>query len=77
MLVLSRKRNEGVTISHPAGDIHVTVVEIRGNKIRLGFTGPRAVAIRRDEVLEVIREETNRGQPGAPLPASRPFEVQL
>lgn len=51
MLVLSRKKNEEIMI----GDqICITVIETRGDKVRLGFTAPREVTILRAEVHERI-----------------------
>jgi len=51
MLVLSRKQNEKVII----GDqIAVTVVEIRGDRVKLGFIGPQEVPIHREEVFRRI-----------------------
>jgi carbon storage regulator len=47
MLVLSRKPGEEIVIG---GNIRVMVVEVRGNKVRLGFTAPPEVPIRRDEL---------------------------
>jgi carbon storage regulator CsrA len=47
MLVLSRKVNEEIII---AGNIRVTVVSIRGNQVRLGFTAPKDVSIQRSEL---------------------------
>ena len=51
MLVLSRKKNEVVVIGK---DIIVTVVEIRGDKVRLGIVAPKDVAVHREEVYEAI-----------------------
>lgn len=51
MLVLSRKKNEGI---HIGGNVHITVVEIRGDKIRLGIVAPPEIPIHRDEVAEQI-----------------------
>jgi len=51
MLVLSRKEGEGIQIG---SNVTVTVVEIRGNKIRLGINAPRDVPVHRDEVLRAI-----------------------
>lgn len=54
MLVLSRQRDERIVI----GDIvTVTVVEICGDKVRLGIDAPREVAIHREEVHREIKEE--------------------
>ena len=46
MLVLSRKLNESVCI---ADDIEVVIVEVRGNRVRLGFRAPASVSIQRTE----------------------------
>jgi carbon storage regulator len=47
MLVLSRKRNEKIVID---GQVEVTVVEIRGDKVRLGVVAPRDVVVDREEI---------------------------
>ncbi len=52
MLVLSRKRNESIVISD---NIVITVVDIRGDKVRLGFDAPKDVPIHRQEVYDSIR----------------------
>jgi len=58
MLVLSRKRDERVVIN---GNIEVTVVEIRGDRVRLGFDAPKEIEIHRREVQDAIyREEDER-----------------
>lgn len=51
MLVLSRKRNESVKVG---ANIEVIVVEVRGDKVRLGFRAPKSVFIARDEVAKRI-----------------------
>jgi carbon storage regulator len=51
MLVLSRKKNESIIINN---DIIVTVVEIRGDKVRLGIVAPKSVSVHRQEVYEAI-----------------------
>src|SRR5580704_17409328 len=51
MLVLSRKKNESIVINN---DITVTVVEIRGDKVRLGIVCPKEVPVHRQEVFEAI-----------------------
>ncbi len=55
MLVLSRKKNESIIINDR---IKVTVVEIRGDKVRLGIEAPREVPIHRSEVYEAIHGST-------------------
>lgn len=51
MLVLSRKKNESIVINN---DITITVVEIRGDKVRLGIVAPKDVPVHRQEVWEAI-----------------------
>ncbi len=51
MLVLSRKQNETIVI---AGDITVTVVEIVGNKVKLGIVAPKDVSVNRQEIHDAI-----------------------
>jgi carbon storage regulator len=52
MLVLSRKKNESIVINN---DITIVVVEIRGDKVRLGVEAPREVPVHRREVYEAIK----------------------
>ena len=54
MLVLSRQRDETIMIGD---DIEVTVVDIRGDKVRLGINAPKEIAVHRKEVYEAIRRE--------------------
>jgi|TARA_B100001750_G_C15373847_1_gene528724 carbon storage regulator len=54
MLVLSRKRSESIVINE---NIVITVVEVRGDKVRLGIEAPREVPIHRSEVHDAIRTE--------------------
>jgi len=52
MLVLSRKKNESIIIND---NIIVVVIEIRGDKVRLGFDAPKDVPIHRREVYDAMR----------------------
>ena len=52
MLVLSRKKNESIIIND---DITIVVVEIRGDKVRLGIEAPKEIPVHRNEVYEAIR----------------------
>ena len=62
MLVLSRHENEEVFIDEDR--IRVMVVEIRGDKVRLGITAPTDLSVHRREVFEAIQRERPRlGQP--------------
>lgn len=64
MLVLSRKRNEKIVID---GQIVVTVVDIRGDKVRLGIEAPKDISIHRSEVYEALKRE-QQDKPAAPQP---------
>ena len=54
MLVLSRRRDEIITIGD---DIEITVVDIRGDKVRLGITAPVHIKVHRKEVYDAIKRE--------------------
>ena len=54
MLVLSRQRDETIMIGD---DVEITIVDIRGDKVRLGITAPPHIAVHRKEVYEAIRRE--------------------
>lgn len=78
MLVLSRRPNQSIVIS---SDIVVTVIEIRGDQVRLGIKAPREVTVHRDEVAAEIRsaneEASNLQQTSTaalPRPPSAPTE---
>jgi len=51
MLLLSRKKNESIVID---GDITIVVVDIRGDKVRLGIEAPKEVSVHRREVFDAI-----------------------
>lgn len=57
MLVLSRQRDETIMIGD---DIEITVVDIRGDKVRLGINAPTRIAVHRKEVYEAIKAENQR-----------------
>jgi carbon storage regulator len=82
VLVLSRQRDETIMI----GDsIEVTVVDIRGDKVRLGINAPKEISVHRKEVYDAIRRENRAaaqvkpedlsglgGKLGAPAPTADP-----
>jgi carbon storage regulator len=68
MLVLSRKKNESIVINN---DITVTVVEIRGDKVRLGIVAPKEVPVHRQEVYDAIHGKGPE-EPVAPAPVAAP-----
>jgi cytosine deaminase len=54
MLVLSRQREQAIMIGD---DIEVSIVDIRGDKVRIGIDAPRSVSVHRKEIYEAIRKE--------------------
>lgn len=58
MLVLSRKKNESIVIDDR---IVLTVVEIRGDKVRLGIEAPREVPVHRKEIFDMINGQQMTG----------------
>jgi carbon storage regulator len=71
MLVLSRHRDESIVIND---DIVITVVDIRGDKVRLGIDAPKEVPVHRREVYDAIKREERRtagtGEQSAGPPAA-------
>ncbi len=60
MLVLSRKRNESIVI----GDkIKITIVEMRGDKVRIGIEAPEDVSVHRQEVYDAIQRDNQGKRP--------------
>ena len=62
MLVLSRKKNETIVIDDK---ITVMVVEIRGDKVRLGIQAPKEISVHRQEVWVAIHQEKQNADPAA------------
>jgi carbon storage regulator len=62
MLVLSRQRDESIMIGD---DVEITIVDVRGDKVRLGITAPKSVAVHRREIYDAIqREKAEKAQGG-------------
>ena len=57
MLVLSRQRDQSIMIGN---DVEVTIVDVRGDKVRLGITAPKNIPVHRREVYEAIQREKNQ-----------------
>ena len=57
MLVLSRKKNESIVIND---DISIVVVEIRGDKVRLGVEAPKEIPVHRREVYDAIKKSVEQ-----------------
>lgn len=60
MLVLSRYKDQSIYIGD---DIIITVVDVRGDRIRLGIEAPNNVPIHREEIYEAIQREKQDGSP--------------
>jgi carbon storage regulator len=71
MLVLSRQRDETIMIGD---EIEITIVDIRGEKVRLGINAPPHVAVHRKEVYEAIKREK---QAAAARNGSPPGEIHV
>ena len=54
MLVLSRQKDESIIIGD---DVEVTIVDVRGDRVRLGIIAPRSVSVHRKEIYEAIQRE--------------------
>ena len=54
MLVLSRQKDESIMIGD---DVEIVIVDVRGDKVRLGITAPREIPVHRKEVYEAIQRE--------------------
>lgn len=59
MLVLARKKNESIVIND---QITIVVVDIRGDKVRLGITAPKEVPVHRREVFEAIQAKSRESR---------------
>ncbi len=57
MLVLSRKKNESIVIND---NISIVVVEIRGDKVRLGVEAPKEIPVHRREVYDAIKKSVDQ-----------------
>ena len=63
MLVLSRKKNESIVIND---DISIVVVEIRGDKVRLGVDAPKEIPVHRREVYDAIKKSVETHNQSVP-----------
>ena len=64
MLILSRKINEKVVIGE---DITVSIIEIRGDQVRLGIDAPKMVKVFRQEVFDAIKAENKAASQSIPV----------
>lgn len=61
MLILTRRPNETVMIGD---DITVTVLEVRGNQVRIGVQAPKSIPVHREEIYERIKKEEESQRAG-------------
>jgi carbon storage regulator len=64
MLILSRKVNEKIMIGE---DISISIIEVRGDQVRLGVDAPKTVKVFRQEVFDAIRAENKAAAESAPV----------
>ena len=57
MLALSRKKNEAIVINN---DIEITVLEVKGDQVKIGISAPKSVPIYRKEIYLQIQEENKQ-----------------
>jgi carbon storage regulator len=76
MLVLSRYRDESIYIGD---DVVITVVDIRGDRVRIGIQAPSDVSVHRQEIYEAIKNENRESKPAPKTerPQSAPFSQEL
>ena len=60
MLILTRKAGESLMIGD---DITVTVLDIKGNQVRIGIHAPRDVPVHREEIFNRIEQDTDQPKP--------------
>ena len=61
MLVLSRQRDESIMIGD---EVEITIVDVRGDKVRLGITAPKHIPVHRREIYDAIQREKAQGAEG-------------
>ena len=59
MLVLSRRKDESIMIGD---DVEIVIVDVRGDKVRLGITAPKSIPVHRREIYEAIQREKSQEQ---------------
>jgi carbon storage regulator len=77
MLVLTRRKNQSIVIGD---DIIITVLDVKGDQIRLGITAPRNVQVYREELLEALKDANTSAvlpEDGMPLAPPAPPSASL
>ncbi len=57
MLVLSRQKDESIIVGD---DVEITIVDVRGDKVRLGITAPKSISVHRKEIYQAIQKEKQK-----------------
>ena len=74
MLVLSRQRDESIMIGD---DVEIIIVDVRGDKVRLGITAPKSIPVHRREIYDAIqREKTEKKELENQIQAEQEKEQQ-
>jgi len=71
MLVLSRQRDESIMIGD---DVEIIIVDVRGDKVRLGITAPRSIPVHRREIYDAIQREKAEKKESEKQPQARKDE---
>lgn len=66
MLALSRKKDESIIINN---NIEITIIEVKGDQVKIGITAPKSVPVYRKEVYEQIQESNKESANSASLEA--------
>jgi len=74
MLILARKPGQCIVIG---GEIEITVVEVRGDQVRLGITAPRSIAVYRKELLDQVVAENIEAAGTAEAAADTPDALNI
>ena len=75
MLVLSRQKDESIMIGD---EVEITIVDVRGDKVRLGITAPKSIAVHRREIYDAIQREKKAKEgdtPGQAEPTKEGFKA--
>ena len=59
MLILSRQKDESIMVGD---DVEITIVDVKGDKVRLGITAPKEIPVHRKEVWDAIQREKKEAQ---------------
>jgi len=74
MIVMSRQRDESIMIGD---DVEIIIVDVRGDKVRLGITAPKSIPVHRREIYDAIqREKAEKKQPENQPQAKKEEEIE-